>query len=96
MSDDLRIRFLLTKSARAKDRWRDSEDLTPARAAVLDLAERERVACESEEKLNTLHASLGDGVRVSVKDMVEFYEDDGRVRARTQDTIPTERGNIER
>jgi hypothetical protein len=80
--EDLAIRFLLTKSARAKDRWRDSEDLPPGRAAVLGLAVRERVSRESEEKLNALHSSLGDGKRVTVKDGFEFSSENGVLKAR--------------
>jgi hypothetical protein len=84
MSEDLRIRFLLTKSARAKDKFRDAEDLSPGRAAILELAYRERVAKESEEKLNRAHATLGDGIRVSVFDGFEFYEDSEGLKARAK------------
>jgi hypothetical protein len=83
MSENLAIRFLLKRKEREQDKWRDSEDLTPGRAALLDLAARERASQESEEKLNRLHASLNDGKRVTVTDMVELYEDGGlRARAR--------------
>ena len=82
MTEDLAIRFLLKRGERERDKWRDKEDLSPGKAAVLDLAARERADQESEEKLNRLHATLNDGIRVTVKDGFQFYRTDGVLKAR--------------
>jgi hypothetical protein len=63
-----------------RDKWRDDEDPPIEKAAVRDMAVRETSMRSVEEKLRALRPNT----TVTVQNMVEFYEDDGVLKARPQ------------
>jgi hypothetical protein len=78
---DLAIRYGLEQlKIEKRDKWRDDEDPPIEKAAVRDMAVRETSMRSVEEKLRALRPNT----TVTVQNMVEFYEDDGVLKARPQ------------
>jgi hypothetical protein len=86
--EDLRIRFLLKRAERSRDAWRDEEDLSPGRAAILDLKDTKEKMLDAQERLTLLHPE----VKTTVRNTFQFYETDG-IHARLNENLHEERNH---